>query len=100
MANTVKNEKKRSFTVEEKLKAVAICKAESLRAAARQFNVDRNCIRAWRDKEMALLEMHPTAKRLSGAGRRTSFAAIEEDITNDHAERKNTWSCFTLLFNK
>ncbi|OWZ07244.1 Prephenate dehydratase, partial [Phytophthora megakarya] len=64
--------KKRSFTVEEKLKVVAASKTQSLRAVAREFNVDRNCVRAWRDKEAELLAMSPTAKRLPGAGRRPS----------------------------
>ncbi|RMX68853.1 hypothetical protein DD238_003966 [Peronospora effusa] len=79
MSGPIKNDKKRSFTIEEKLKAVAVCKSQSLRAAARQFNVDRNCIRAWRDKETKLLETHPKAKRLSGAGRRSSYAAIDSE---------------------
>uniref|UniRef100_A0AAV1TLR9 Prephenate dehydratase n=1 Tax=Peronospora matthiolae TaxID=2874970 RepID=A0AAV1TLR9_9STRA len=65
-----KSDKKRSFTVAEKLKVVAVCKSQSLRSAARQFNVDRNCVRAWRDKEAELLALHPTAKRRPGAGRR------------------------------
>ncbi|CAI5720685.1 unnamed protein product [Peronospora destructor] len=77
MSGPIKSDKKRSFTIEEKLKAVAVCKSQSLRAAARQFNVDRNCVRAWRDKETELLEMRPTAKRLSGAGRRSSYAAVD-----------------------
>ncbi|KAG1688690.1 hypothetical protein DVH05_003127 [Phytophthora capsici] len=65
-----KSEKKRSFTVEEKLRVVAAAKTQSLHAVARQFDVDRNCIRAWRNQEMELLALHPTAKRLPGAGRR------------------------------
>ncbi|KAL3659678.1 hypothetical protein V7S43_015353 [Phytophthora oleae] len=65
-----KNEKKRSFTVEEKLRVVAAAKTQSLHAVARQFNVDRNCVRAWRNQETELLAMNPTAKRLPGAGRR------------------------------
>ncbi|KAI9906403.1 hypothetical protein PsorP6_003449 [Peronosclerospora sorghi] len=67
-----KSDKKRSYTVEEKLKVVAVAKVQSLRATARQFNIDRNCVRAWRDQEAELLAVHPTAKRLPGAGRRSS----------------------------
>lgn len=71
-----KGDKKRSFTVEEKLKVVAASKSMSLRAVARQFGVDRNCVRAWRDKEAELLAMHPGAKRLPGAGRRPTTAPV------------------------
>ncbi|RLN94975.1 hypothetical protein BBJ28_00017615 [Nothophytophthora sp. Chile5] len=67
-----KREKKRSFTVEEKLAVVEAAKTASLRAVARRFNVDRNCVRAWRDKEAQLAELHPNARRLPGAGRRPS----------------------------
>ncbi|GMF09541.1 unnamed protein product [Phytophthora lilii] len=70
-----KQDKKRSFTVEEKLKVVAASKTASLRAVARQFGVDRNCVRAWRDKEAELMAMHPGAKRLPGAGRRPAAGA-------------------------
>ncbi|KAF1321223.1 Prephenate dehydratase, partial [Globisporangium splendens] len=65
-------EKKRSYTVEEKLAIVQAAKNESLRAVAKRYNVDRNCIRAWRDKETQLAELHPNARRLPGAGRRPS----------------------------
>lgn len=67
--------KKRSFTVEEKLAIVRASRAESLRAVARRFHVDRNCIRSWRDKEAQLAAMHPTARRLPGAGRRPAVIA-------------------------
>lgn len=67
-----KRDKKRSYTVEEKLAIVHAAKSESLRAVAKRFNVDRNCIRAWRDKESQLAELHPNARRLPGAGRRPS----------------------------
>ncbi|KAG7390403.1 prephenate dehydratase [Phytophthora pseudosyringae] len=70
-------EKKRSFTVEEKLKVVAACKTQSLRAVARQFSVDRNCVRAWRDQEAELMALHPTARRLPGAGRPPASAAAQ-----------------------
>ncbi|KAI9979443.1 hypothetical protein PInf_029713 [Phytophthora infestans] len=63
-ASAAKSEKKRSFT------------AQSLRSVARQYNVDRNCVRAWRDKEAELSAMHPTAKRLPGAGRRPSTGPV------------------------
>lgn len=69
---TQQREKKRSYTVEEKLAIVQAAKSESLRAVAKRFNVDRNCIRAWRDKEAQLAELHPNARRLPGAGRRPS----------------------------
>lgn len=64
--------KKRSFTVEEKLAIVRASRRESLRAVARRFNVDRNCIRAWRGKEAQLAALNPGARRLPGAGRRPS----------------------------
>lgn len=70
-----KREKKRSYTVEEKLAIVQAARSESLRAVARRFNVDRNCIRAWRDKEPQLAELHPGARRLPGAGRRRSTSS-------------------------
>ncbi|EEY70281.1 prephenate dehydratase, putative [Phytophthora infestans T30-4] len=75
-ASAAKSEKKRSFTVTEKLKVVEASKAQSLRSVARQYNVDRNCVRAWRDKEAELSAMHPTAKRLPGAGRRPSTGPV------------------------
>ncbi|CAI5726053.1 unnamed protein product [Hyaloperonospora brassicae] len=75
-----KSDKKRSFTVTEKLAVVAACKAQSLRSAARQFNVDRNCVRAWRDKEAELLALHPTAKRLPGAGRRRQRRSLLSNV--------------------
>ncbi|KUF88327.1 Arogenate dehydratase/prephenate dehydratase 1 [Phytophthora nicotianae] len=75
-APPAKSEKKRSFTVTEKLKVVEASKTQSLRSVARQYNVDRNCVRAWRDKEAELLALHPTAKRLPGAGRRPSTGQV------------------------
>ncbi|KAG6953787.1 hypothetical protein JG687_00012205 [Phytophthora cactorum] len=75
-APAAKSEKKRSFTVMEKLKVVEASKTQSLRSVARQYNVDRNCVRAWRDKEAELLAMDPTAKRLPGAGRRPSTGQV------------------------
>lgn len=76
-ATTPTGGKKRSFTVEEKLAIVRASRCESLRAVARRFNVDRNCIRAWRDKEAQLAALNPGARRLPGAGRRPAqhFAA-------------------------
>ncbi|KAG6615770.1 Prephenate dehydratase [Phytophthora cinnamomi] len=75
-----KGDKKRSFTVEEKLKVVAASRSQSLRAVARQFGVDRNCVRAWRDKEAELLALHPGAKRLPGAGRRPTTAPVAAPV--------------------
>lgn len=80
-------EKKRSYTVEEKLAIVQAAKSESLRAVAKRFNVDRNCIRAWRDKEAQLAELHPNARRLPGAGRRPSTSG-GSDKTNTPSKRK------------
>ncbi|DAZ92746.1 TPA: LOW QUALITY PROTEIN: hypothetical protein N0F65_003483, partial [Lagenidium giganteum] len=74
-------EKKRSYTVEEKLAIVQAAKTESLRAVARRYNVDRNCIRAWREKETQLAELHPYARRLPGAGRRPG-------VTNERTAAK------------
>ncbi|KAE9204873.1 hypothetical protein PF004_g17714 [Phytophthora fragariae] len=89
-ATPAKGDKKRSFTVEEKLKVVAASKSLSLRAVARQFGVDRNCVRAWREKEAELLAMHPGAKRLPGAGRRPTSGSTPtvSVLTGDkrHAE--------------
>ncbi|TYZ68359.1 hypothetical protein PybrP1_005386 [[Pythium] brassicae (nom. inval.)] len=82
-----KREKKRSYTVEEKLAIVQAARSESLRAVARRYNVDRNCIRAWRDKEPQLAELHPSARRLPGAGRRPSAASA---TSSSPAKRKAT----------
>lgn len=84
-AGADKREKKRSYTVEEKLAIVQAAKGESLRAVARRFNVDRNCIRAWREKEAQLAELHPNARRLPGAGRRPSS---ESSLRASSAKRK------------
>ncbi|TMW64031.1 hypothetical protein Poli38472_014148 [Pythium oligandrum] len=84
-AAPVLREKKRSYTVEEKLAIVQAAKTESLRAVARRFNVDRNCIRAWREKEAQLAELHPNARRLPGAGRRPS---TESGVSRATAKRK------------
>lgn len=82
-----KREKKRSYTVEEKLAIVQAARSESLRAVARRYNVDRNCIRAWREKEPQLAELHPSARRLPGAGRRPSAASTSAS-TASPAKRK------------
>ncbi|KAF4324128.1 hypothetical protein BBO99_00001783 [Phytophthora kernoviae] len=91
-AATDKREKKRSFTVEEKLAIVAASKTASLRAVARRFNVDRNCVRSWREKEAQLAELHPNARRLPGAGRRPSAASAagkrRAEATNESQEKK------------
>ncbi|KAG7400444.1 prephenate dehydratase [Phytophthora boehmeriae] len=91
-AGADKREKKRSFTVEEKLAIVAASKTASLRAVARRFNVDRNCVRSWREKEAQLSELHPNARRLPGAGRRPSAASAagkrRAESANESQEKK------------
>lgn len=83
--------KKRSFTVEEKLAIVAAAKQSSLRAVARQYKVDRNCVRAWRDKEAQLAALHPSAKRLPGAGRPPSASkAKKRQAEGDDQVEKRT----------
>lgn len=93
-------EKKRSYTVEEKLAIVQAAKSESLRAVAKRFNVDRNCIRAWRDKEAQLAELHPNARRLPGAGRRPSTGAGGEKSTPQSTSSKRKAEDAGLVSNR
>lgn len=87
-AATAPSTKKRSYTVEEKLAIVQAAKSESLRAVAKRYNVDRNCIRAWRDKESQLAELHPNARRLPGAGRRPSTGERAVSVHSAAAKRR------------
>ena len=62
-------QKRRSFTVENKLEIIRAARAEPIRDVATRFSVRPQQIRAWEHQEDSLLHLPVTLHRIPGAGR-------------------------------
>jgi transposase-like protein len=82
----INNEKRRrkSYTVEEKLKALRVLKefGGNILKTATHLHIDRKQLRNWRDKETVLINSHEKQyrRRLDGAGRKAFFPELEEKL--------------------
>ena len=82
---TVSNQKRRnkSYSVSYKLDVTRFAKANSIRLAARKYQIDLKRVREWRQKESDLKEMavgSKDVKRGKGGGRKPCSVELEEDV--------------------
>uniref|UniRef100_A0A914DJJ0 Brinker DNA-binding domain-containing protein n=1 Tax=Acrobeloides nanus TaxID=290746 RepID=A0A914DJJ0_9BILA len=72
--------KRKAYSIDKKMEAVAYAKAHSKNAAANKFGVTRKMIREWCEQEHDLQISKKRAKRLAGGGRHLSFAELDDQL--------------------
>ncbi|KAI1704720.1 tc5 transposase DNA-binding domain-containing protein [Ditylenchus destructor] len=80
----------KSYTIEQKLEVVEYAKKHSVYAASKHFQIDRKCVRDWRNNENQLAEYLSSCKdstpqpkkRLPGGGRRLTYKTVDKRLAN------------------
>ncbi|KAI1707633.1 hypothetical protein Ddc_14729 [Ditylenchus destructor] len=80
----------KSYTIEQKLEVVAYVKKHSVYAASKHFQIDRKCVRDWRNNENQLTDYLSLSKdstpqlkrRLPGGGRRLTYKGVDKRLAN------------------
>uniref|UniRef100_A0A8R1DUD4 HTH CENPB-type domain-containing protein n=1 Tax=Caenorhabditis japonica TaxID=281687 RepID=A0A8R1DUD4_CAEJA len=85
--------KRNSYTLEFKIKVVEYAKKENISRAAREFNVNRQCISRWmtqkEDFESNITEKRNGRKRVKGAGRQLSNPNFDKELLDWIQEQKS-----------
>lgn len=87
-----KYNKRRSFTIEEKLKFVTMLKAgESQNSISQQTGIDRKNLRRWKLQESELIKLSKKRehKRIDGGGRKAFYPEIEQKLLEFFTKERN-----------